>query len=121
MARFSVAVRRDFKNADGGYDSDFINCVSYGKTAEMIGKYFHKGSGIIVIGRIQTGSYEGQDGKRVYTTDVVVESIEFDRSNSEKKEEKPKDEEPSIKLNDDPFERFGQQIEMDTREQMPWD
>lgn len=114
MARFTVAVRRDFKNADGEYDSDFLNCISYNKTAEMLGKYFHKGSGIIVIGHIQTGSYDDKDGKRVYTTDIVVESVEFDRNNStkEEKEEKPKvEEKPKQKLSDDPFADFGQQIQ----------
>lgn len=76
-ARFSTAVNRKFKNAEGNYDADFINCVSFGKTAEFIEKYFHKGDMIALTGRIQTGSYTNKDGVKVYTTDVVVEEVEF--------------------------------------------
>lgn len=76
-ARFSLAVNRRFKNAEGNYDADFINCVAFGKTAEFIEKYFKKGMAIGVTGRIQTGSYTNKDGQKVYTTDVVVEETEF--------------------------------------------
>lgn len=76
-ARFSLAVNRKFKNAEGNYDADFINCVSFGKTAEFIEKYFTKGSMAAIAGRIQTGNYTNKDGVKVYTTDVVVEEIEF--------------------------------------------
>lgn len=118
-ATFYVAVKRDFKNADGGYDADFISCKAFGNTAEMISKYFHKGSGIIVEGRIQTGSYEGQDGKRVYTTDVMVSKVHFDRNNSEKKEETKEVEKPKQKLSDSPFEDFGKNVEV--QERLPWE
>lgn len=77
IARFSVAVNRRFKNAEGNYDADFINCVAFGKSAEFIEKYFKKGMAIGLTGRIQTGSYTNKDGQRVYTTDVVVEETEF--------------------------------------------
>lgn len=117
MTKFSLAVRRDIKNAEGEYDTDFINCIAFGKLAETICKYFHKGSGIIVLGHIQTGSYEKEDGSKAYTTDVIVESIEFDRSNSTKEEEKPKVEEmPKQKLSDEPFENFGRQVSIDESE-----
>lgn len=77
IARFTVAVNRKFKNAEGNYESDFINCVAFGKSAEFIEKYFAKGSMIALSGRIQTGSYTNKDGVKVYTTDVVVEDTEF--------------------------------------------
>lgn len=77
VARFSVAVNRRFKNAEGNYDADFINCVAFGKSAEFIEKYFRKGMAIGLTGRIQTGSYTNKDGVKVYTTDVVVEEAEF--------------------------------------------
>ncbi|MCM1235598.1 MAG: single-stranded DNA-binding protein [Ruminococcus flavefaciens] len=77
IARFSVAVNRRFKNAEGNYDADFINCVAFGKTAEFIEKYFKKGMAIGISGRIQTGNYTNKDGVKVYTTDVVVEEAEF--------------------------------------------
>ena len=76
-ARFSLAVNRRFKNKEGNYDADFINCVAFGKTAEFIGKYFTKGMAIGITGRIQTGSYTNKEGQKVYTTDVVVEETEF--------------------------------------------
>ena len=95
ISRFNLAVRRDLKKEDGTYDSDFINCVAYGNLAEVIAKYHHKGSSIIIEGRIQTGSYEDEEGNRRFTTDVVVNKIHFDRNNNEKKEE-PKEEKIEI-------------------------
>ena len=72
VARFRIAVNR-FKNDE----TDFINCVSFGKTAELIEKYFKKGSEILVNGRLQTGSYTKEDGTKVYTTDIIVNEINF--------------------------------------------
>lgn len=72
MARFSIACQR--KGKDSG--ADFVNCVAYGKNAETLQKWFSKGKGIEIRGHIQTGSYEGKNGK-VYTTDVVCDEIEF--------------------------------------------
>lgn len=76
IARFSLAVDRRFKR-DGEQSADFISCVAFGKTAEFIEKYVFKGTKIAVEGRIQTGSYTNNDGNKVYTTDVVVEQVEF--------------------------------------------
>lgn len=76
IARFSLAVDRRFKQENGA-DADFINIVAFGKTAEFIEKYFHKGMKIALNGRIQTGSYTDKDGKKVYTTDIVAENVEF--------------------------------------------
>jgi single-strand DNA-binding protein len=77
VARFSVAVNRRNKNAEGQYEADFINCVAFGKSGEFIEKYFRKGMAIGVAGRIQTGSYTNKEGVKVYTTEVVVEEAEF--------------------------------------------
>lgn len=91
VAKFSVAVNREFKNSQGGYDADFISCVAFGKTAEFIAKYFSKGMKIGVIGRIQTGSFTNRDGQKVYTTDVVAEKAEFVESkNAVNNDSKPK-------------------------------
>lgn len=76
IARFSLAVDRRFKS-ENGPTADFPNCVAFGKTAEFIEKYFRQGMRIGLQGRIQTGSYTNQDGTKIYTTDVVVESCEF--------------------------------------------
>lgn len=77
IARFTLAVGRSFKSASGERESDFIQCIAFKQTAEALSNYTSKGSKIGVTGRIQTGSYEGQDGKRVYTTDVMVNEFEF--------------------------------------------
>lgn len=79
VARFSLAVDRRFKR-QGEQDADFINCVSFGKTAEFAEKYLHQGTKVVACGRIQTGSYTNKEGQRVYTTDVVVEELEFAES-----------------------------------------
>ena len=72
IARFTVAVNRQFKKDE----ADFINCVAFGKKAEIIEKFFEKGSPINIIGRLQTGSYE-KDGVKHFTTDVIVDNFEF--------------------------------------------
>ncbi len=76
-ARFNLAVNRNFTNANGEREADFISCVAWEKTAEIINQYFKKGSQIGVEGRIQTGSYEKDNGDKVYTTDIVVDNITF--------------------------------------------
>lgn len=75
--RNNIAVQRNFKNKDGERESDFIDVVAFGKTAELLNQYFGKGKQVAVQGRIQTGSYDKEDGTRVYTTDVVVDQFDF--------------------------------------------
>ena len=77
VVRFTLAVNRAFKNGQGEQEADFIQCVAWRKQAENIANYLKKGSLAGVDGRIQTGSFEGQDGKRVYTTEVVADSTQF--------------------------------------------
>ncbi|MBB5180509.1 single-strand DNA-binding protein [Planomicrobium koreense] len=77
VARFTLAVNRTFSNAQGEKETDFINCTVWRKQAENTANFLKKGSLAGVEGRIQTGSYEGQDGKRVYTTEVVADSVQF--------------------------------------------
>ncbi len=84
MAKFRMAVKRKYKR-DGEPDADFINMIAFGKTAENIGKFFSKGSMILVDTRMQTGSYEKKDGTKVYTTDFIVDSFDF--LDSKKKED----------------------------------
>ena len=79
VARFSIAVDRRFKR-EGEPDADFFNCTAFGKQAEFVERYLHKGTKIAITGRIQTGSYTNKDGVKVYTTDVVVEDQEFAES-----------------------------------------
>ena len=82
IARYCLAVDRKFTK--GEKETDYINCVAFGKGAEFAEKYLRKGTKIAVSGRIQTGSYKNKDGQTVYTTDVIVEEQEFCESrNSE--------------------------------------
>ena len=74
---FSIAVQRSFANQNGEREADFINCVAWRRQAENISKYCTKGTQVAVEGRIQTRSYDGQDGTKRYITDVVVESFDF--------------------------------------------
>ena len=82
IARFTLAVDRRYnKNAsENTQTADFISCVAFGKTGEFIEKYARKGVKFEIVGRIQTGSYQNKDGQTVYTTEVVVEDIEFAES-----------------------------------------
>lgn len=86
-ANFSVAVQRNFKNKDGNFDADFINCVAFRNQADFISKYFKKGNMIGLEGRIQSRSYDANDGTKRYVTEVLVDNVEFvgsknDSSNS---------------------------------------
>ena len=73
VCRFTLAVARQFKKDE----TDFINCIAFNKQGEAIAQYVTKGRQLAVIGNIRTGSYDGQDGIKRYTTDVIVESFEF--------------------------------------------
>lgn len=103
-----IAVRRDKER------TDFINIVAFKKTAELIANHFQKGNQIGINGSIITGSYENQEGRKVYTTDVMVNSITF--INGNKQNEQP-DSEPKRKsvppaIDDDPFANGGQTIDI---------
>lgn len=79
VARYILAVDRRVRTG-GEQQTDFVSCVAFGKAAEFAEKYLHQGTKIVVMGRIQTGSYTNKEGQRVYTTDVVIESCEFAES-----------------------------------------
>lgn len=83
VVSFNLAVNRSFKNANGDREADFIQCQAWRKTAELIANNLHKGSLIGVEGRIQTRTYENNDGNTVYVTEVVVDTITFLESKSE--------------------------------------
>lgn len=81
VSRFTLAVNRSFKNANGEQEADFIQCQAWGKTAEALANFTSKGQLIGVEGQIRTGSYENQQGQRVYTTDIVADRIAFLENN----------------------------------------
>lgn len=109
-ARFTIAVNRNFKNANGERQAYFINCIAYRKTAELINQYTDKGDLLGVEGRIQTGSYTASDGSKRYTTDVIVENIYFLKS-----KEKPAHEQVSeqVEKQTDIFAEFGENVEIE--------
>ncbi len=77
MTRFTLAVNRPFKNQQGENEADFINCIAWRRQAENTATYVGKGSLIGIDGRIQTSNFEGQDGQRVFMTEVVADSVQF--------------------------------------------
>ena len=108
VARYTLAVDRRFKR-EGEQTADFINCVTFGKGAEFAEKYLRQGTKILIVGRIQTGSYTNRDGVKVYTTDLVVEEQEFAESKSASEENQsryqaspvpPAPQEPSVDTGD---------------------
>ena len=120
--RCSIAVDRQFVRDGEERGADFINIVAFGNRAETMSKYLTKGSQIAVDGRIQTGSYDGQDGKKVYTTDVVIENFQFLDSkgsrNIETGDSEPTNDIPNDNTTDssDPFADFGAKIEVSDSE-----
>lgn len=80
IARFTIAVDRKYKTEE--QSADFIGCIAFGKTAEFIEKYGRKGTKFVVDGRIATGFYFNKDNEKVYTTDVIIENVEFAESKS---------------------------------------
>ncbi|MGN1352662.1 MAG: single-stranded DNA-binding protein [Bacilli bacterium] len=128
VARTSIAVDRQFSNQNGEREADFINIVAFGNRAETMKKYLTKGSQIAISGRIQTGSYDASDGRKVYTTDVVIDEFQFLDSRASRQMEStetnvnsnndvtPYDfatESPSTNVETDPFKDFGDKIEID--------
>ena len=135
VATFTLAVNRTFSNQQGERETDFINCVVWRRQAENAANYLKKGNLAGVDGRIQTRNYEGQDGKRVYVTEVLAESVQFlepkgassgDRSgsqyggqdtnpfgqgNSNQNQNQRKDSNYT-KIDDDPFSSNGQTIDI---------
>ena len=83
VARFSLACSNEFVNRDGQRDTEFINCVAFGKTANTINRYCRKGQLISGTGRIKNSSYDAQDGSKRYSTDVIIDQFEFLGSNKD--------------------------------------
>lgn len=98
IAKFSLAVQRKFKNADGEYETDFLNIIAWRGTAEFCEKYVKKGDRIGVVGSIQVRSYEAQDRTKRYVTEIVADEIEL----LSPKEKEP-EQEQEIKKDDLPF------------------
>lgn len=93
VCSFTIAVNRRFKNPQGEYEADFINCVAWRQSAELLAKYFTKGRMVGLVGSIQTRSYDNKDGQRVYITEVCVEEVHFVESRKSEAVESRSDDE----------------------------
>ena len=105
--QFTLAVNRTYKNADGTYGTDFINCITWGATADNLARYQAKGSQLAVEGSIEVGSYTNKDGTNIRTTTVNVSKVHFlakVEAPKEVKEKTPKD------FDNTPNETFGDDI-----------
>lgn len=121
IARFSLACNSDFVNRNGEKETEFINCVAFNRLASTINRYCKKGTQVSCTGRIRNSSYEAQDGTKRYTTDVVVEQMEFlgsrgttsdntvDNSTSYSPDDAEKDIE-TTDINEDPYKDFGEEF-----------
>ncbi len=126
VCQFSVAVSRNFTNANGEREADFINCVVWDKQAENLVKYQKKGNQIAVEGRIQTRNYDDKDGKKVYVTEILASNISFldskgtgatGNTSFNNLSEPPMVDTSSnnmetVSVEKDPFEAFGDSIEI---------
>lgn len=125
VTSFSIAVNRNFKNKEGNIEADFFNVSVFGKQAENVAKYCFKGSQVGVEGRLQSRSYEAQDGTKRYVTDVVADRVEFlspkkdnnqgyvaDNNYMDQIPEPPMDvQTKEIEIpNENPYENFGNEI-----------
>lgn len=130
VTRFTLAVNRNFSNSQGEREADFITIVAWRKQAENICRYLDKGSQISVEGRIQTGSFDGQDGQKRYTTEVIADQVNFlesknagqSRSNNNNYSQPSQptsydyqDTVPSnnVSVENDPFSNFGDSVTID--------
>ena len=110
VANFTLAIDRPFKQ-DGEYQTDFINCVTWRKQAENLSTYVKKGHQVAVEGMIQTRSYENNEGKKVYVTEVMAESIQFLESKSKQSGQQQSQPQQPQK-NDNPFANDGEPIDI---------
>lgn len=121
FTRFSLAVNRTFANAQGQREADFINIIVWRKQAENVCNFLDKGSQVAVEGRIQTGSYDAQDGTKRYTTDIVADSVQFlesrgqsqGRSNNVTPYDYQDNQPNNVNVGEDPFADFGDSVSID--------
>lgn len=124
FTRFSVAINRTFSNQQGQRETDFINVVVWRKQAENVCNFLNKGSQVAIEGRLQSGSYDDKDGKKVYTLDVQADNVQFLESKSQSL---TRDSNPSpydyqnnqgyqsnnVNVDNDPFADFGDSVAID--------
>ena len=123
-SRFSIAVNRNFTNAQGQREADFINIIVWRKQAENVCNYLDKGSRVSVEGRLQTGSYDDRDGNRRFTVEVAADNVEFldTRAQSQARQESSYEPSPydyqaatpnTVDIASNPFADFGEEVTID--------
>ncbi|WP_462130191.1 single-stranded DNA-binding protein [Staphylococcus pseudintermedius] len=112
VATFTLAVNRTFTNAQGEREADFINCVVFRKQAENVKNYLNKGNLAGVDGRLQSRSYENQEGRRVFVTEVVCDSVQFleSKNNNQSNNQQQRGQAPA---QDNPFTNANNPIDID--------
>ena len=110
---FTVAVSRNYTGANGERETDFLNCVAWRKQAENIAKYCTKGTQVAVEGRIQTRSYDAQDGTKRYVTEIIADNVTFLSTKggaSSADNNFVGDESATTDISEDPFKDFGDEV-----------
>ena len=87
VVRFSIAIRNDYKSQSGEYETQFFNCVAFGKTGEFLQNYFKKGQEILITGHLQNNNWETTNGEKRTSTNIIVETAEFCGNKVEEKKE----------------------------------
>lgn len=112
VARFTLAVDRRGQRQGNQPSADFIPCVAFGKKAEFVEKYTHKATKVAVEGQIQTGSYTNREGRKVYTTDIIVSDIEFAESKAAADQHQSRNEDQEGMTDSDGFMNIPDDAEM---------
>ncbi|MDT0867974.1 single-stranded DNA-binding protein [Staphylococcus pseudintermedius] len=112
VATFTLAVNRNYKNKNGEQQADFINCIVFRKQAENVNNYLSKGNLAGVDGRLQSRSYENQEGRRIFVTEVICDSVQFleSKNNNQSNNQQQRGQAPA---QDNPFTNSNNPIDID--------
>ena len=105
----TIAVKNDYKNKEGEYDSQFINFVAYRNNAEFLNKYTQKGSKVLLQGKWNTRTYDNKEGNKVYINEMIVDKVELIGSKPTEKKQEPKPEETK---KENPYQEFADEVEI---------
>lgn len=108
----TIAIKNDFKNANGEYDSEFVNIQVWGKTAEFLAQYAQKGMLVGIEGRVTTRSYDDADGNKRYVTEVICNSVELLEKKSQLANATTEEEVEETTEETDPYAEFGDEIDV---------
>ncbi|EJD5705398.1 single-stranded DNA-binding protein [Staphylococcus pseudintermedius] len=114
VATFTLAVNRNYKNKNGEQQADFINCIVFRKQAENVNNYLNKGNLAGVDGRLQSRSYENQEGRRIFVTEVICDSVQFlESKNNNQSNNQPQQQRGQAPTQDNPFTNANNPIDID--------